>query len=128
MENGRAQDAEIFAVERRFYGAMEAADANTLDSLMAPQCLYFHSFGSQDSKSSYLQKVRAGHFRYRDLQFTQQSVMRRGNVAIVAGTLSGMVSSDGLQRRLDNVRISVWERAEARWQLLTFQPTPRLDR
>lgn len=122
------QGGNFLEVEQQFYRAMEAGDADTLDKMMTDECVYLHSFGSQDGKASYLQKVRGGHFRYRGLEFTQQRVMHRGNLVIVVGTMSGAVSVQGLERKLDNVRISVWENMQGQWKLLTFQPTPWLDK
>lgn len=126
---GRSTAADdFFEVEQRFYAAMQASDADALEAMMSDECVYIHSFGSQDSKASYLKKLRDGHFTYRGIEFTQQHVLRRGPVTVVVGTMTGIVSVQGMVRKLNNVRTSVWERVAGDWKLLAFQPTPWLDR
>lgn len=116
------------SLEASFYDAMQRNDATALGQLMDDECIYLHSFGSRDSKASYLEKVRAGHFVYRDIKFTQDKILRRGDVAIIIGTMSGVVTANGFERVLNNVRTSVWVKGAVDWQLLSFQPTPWLDR
>jgi uncharacterized protein (TIGR02246 family) len=116
------------AVETAFYAAMQSNDAEAMGRLMAPDCVYIHSFGNRDSKDTYLDRVRNGFFVYHRIDFTQDRILERGDVVIIVGTMSGTVTAGGVERRLNNVRTSVWSREKDRWKLALFQPTPWLDR
>lgn len=119
---------EIEEIETAFYGAMQRGDADAMAGLMADDCVYIHSFGSRDDKACYLDRVRDGFFVYRRVEATRDRIVIRGDVAIVLGTMTGVVTAGGVERRLNNVRSSVWVREDGGWKLSLFQPTPWLDR
>ncbi len=56
---------ELREIETAFYGAMQRGDADAMAQLMADDCTYIHSFGSRDTRDSYIERVRAGFFVYR---------------------------------------------------------------
>lgn len=119
----------IKAADTAFFAAMQACDAEAMAPMMAPDCVYLHSFGTRDTKDSYLDKVRTGGLVYHRVEVTQDTVLVRGDVATVVGTMSGTVTAGGVDRRLMNIRSSVWARGDdGAWQLVLFQPTPWLDR
>jgi uncharacterized protein (TIGR02246 family) len=118
---------EIKEIEAAFFGAMQANDPDTMETLMAEDCIYIHSFGSKDTKQSYLRAVRDRKFDYRTVNAEQETIVMRGDVAVVTGTMIGEVIAGGEKRRLNNVRSSVWAKQGGDWKLVLFQPTPRLD-
>ncbi len=118
---------ELKQVEDAFFGAMQRNDPDTMETMMAEDCVYFHSFGSRDTKESYLQAVRDRKFDYQTVKAEQHSIARRGDVAVVTGTMVGEVIAGGETRRLNNVRSSVWAKENGNWKLVLFHPTPRLD-
>lgn len=119
---------DLKEIETAFYGAMQRGDAEAMADLMAEDCLYIHSFGTRDTKASYLDRVRDGFFVYHRVDTTQDRIILRGDVAIVTGTMTGVVTAGGIERRLNNVRTSVWAKEGGGWKLALFQPTPWLDR
>lgn len=119
---------EIKALDTAFFAAMERCDAEAMAPMMADDCSYLHSFGTRDSKESYLAKVRSGVLRYHRVAVTQDDVLLRGEVAMIVGTMIGTVTAGGTDRRLMNLRSTIWARDNGRWQLVLFQPTPWLDR
>ena len=119
---------ELREIETAFYGAMQRGDADAMAQLMADDCTYIHSFGSRDTRDSYIERVRSGFFVYQRVDFTQDKIVMRGDVAIIVGTMTGMVTAGGVERRLNNVRPSVWSKEGGGWKLVLFQPTPWLDR
>lgn len=119
---------ELKRIETAFYSAMQSGDADAMAELMAEDCVYIHSFGTRDSKTSYLERVRKGFFVYQRVDVTQDKIIARGDVAIVVGMMTGVVTAGGVERRLNNVRSSVWSREDGSWKLVLFQPTPWLDR
>lgn len=119
---------DLKGIESAFYGAMQRGDASAMAELMAEDCIYIHSFGTRDSKASYLDRVRNGFFVYHRVEVSQDRIVMRGNVAIVVGTMTGVVTAGGVERRLNNIRTSVWAQEAGGWRLVLFQPTPWLDR
>ena len=115
-------------LEGTFYRAMLESDADTIEKMMDDDCVYTHSFGARDTKASYLRKVREGFFTYHKIDFTQDHVFERGGTATIVGTMSGVVTAGGVDRRLINRRTSVWAKSGEDWKLISFQPTPWLDR
>jgi ketosteroid isomerase-like protein len=119
---------DVARIDAAFFEAMQCCDADSMGALMAEDCVYIHSFGTRDSKPSYLEKVRGGFFVYHRVDVTRERIITRGDVAVVVGTMSGTVTAGGVDRRLNNVRSSVWAREGDGWKLVLFQPTPWLDR
>lgn len=119
---------EIKSRDTAFFAAMQRCDAEAMGPMMAEDCVYLHSFGTRDGKESYLAKVRSGALVYTRVEVTQDTILRRGDVAVVVGSMSGSVTAGGVDRRLMNIRSTVWSREGGRWQLVLFQPTPWLDR
>ncbi len=116
------------ALEDAFYGAMQRNDFASMEKMIDEECVYVHSFGARDDKASYLEKVKAGLIIYKKVNFTQDKIFHRGSVAVIIGTMTGVVNTNGLDRALNNARTSVWVESEHGWRLLAFQPTPLLDR
>lgn len=115
---------EVSNVDAAFYEAMQRCDADAMGALMADDCIYIHSFGTRDTRSGYLDKVRDGFLVYHKVDATRDKIIMRGDVAIIVGT----VTAGGVDRRLNNVRTSVWAKDGNGWKLVLFQPTPWLDR
>ncbi len=113
----------ITELEARRYQAMSDADTGTLAGLFAPELVYTHSDASTDSRDSYLEKLRSGHFDYGPLEHPTHSIVVRGDCALVLGDMRGEVIIGGQLRVLNSKALSVWVRAGDGWQLIAFQPT-----
>lgn len=119
---------DLIEAEAAFYAAMRRGDADAMAPFMAEDCVYIHSRGNRDSKQSYLDRVRSGYFVYGSVDVTQEEVVIRGDVVMIIGTMTGVVTAGGAERVLDNIRSSVWVRNGTGWQLALFQATPWLAR
>lgn len=115
---------EILELETRRYAAMRAGDVAALRDLLADDLVYTHSFGDRDSKTSYLDKVAAGVFRYGEIRRSEEQVLIHGDSATVVGRMGADVHVAGTLRRLDNRFLAIWVRQGGRWQFLAYQPTP----
>ncbi|WP_197379436.1 nuclear transport factor 2 family protein [Mycolicibacterium mengxianglii] len=115
----------IRQLEARRYEAMRESDVDVLDRLLSANLIYSHSFGDRDSKSSYLDKVRRGFFRYEQVSNAEDSIVVVNRTALVAGTMSAVVTVDGFRRTLNNASLAVWSQdPEGAWLLVAYQPTP----
>jgi ketosteroid isomerase-like protein len=113
----------ISALEARRYQAMTEADLATLSELLSPDLVYTHSDASWDSKQSYLDRVATGYFDYGPLTHPEDSIVVRGDCAIVIGDMRGEVRIDGSTRVLNSRSLAVWVRENGDWALLAYQPT-----
>lgn len=117
--------ALIRQLEERRYAAMRQADVDVLDDLLSAHLIYSHSFGDRDSKSSYLDKVRRGVFRYEQVSHVEESIVVVNKTALVAGTMSAIATVNGSRRTLNNASLAVWSQdREGAWLLVAYQPTP----
>lgn len=114
----------IRTLEQARYDAMITADTAALDELLAPELIYTHSNGERDSKSSYLDRVRAAHFVYHSISHSVEDVIVYPQAAVVTGIMRADVTVAGQRRQLNNNNLAVWTRSERRWCLSAYQPTP----
>jgi len=119
-ENAAKQISEL---EARRYRAMTDGDIGTLSELLAADVVYTHSDATSDSKQSYLDRVASGYFDYGPIAHPEDSIVVRGDCAIVIGDMRGEVRIDGQTRVLNSRSLAVWVRDNGNWALLAFQPT-----
>ncbi|PSS60589.1 DUF4440 domain-containing protein [Ensifer sp. NM-2] len=119
---------EIRTVEARRYAAMLAGDVRELAEVLDDDLTYIHSDGSSDSRDSYLAKVTAGHFVYRQIEAPVERVNAFDDTAIITGRMLAEVVVAGETRRLANASLAVYRRRGAVWRLVAFQPTPLITR
>jgi ketosteroid isomerase-like protein len=77
--------APIVAADERRRAALNANDADALAPLLSEELVYIHSNGLVDGKQSYIDRVRAGPGRYRNLTVKDFKVRRNGSTAISDG-------------------------------------------
>jgi ketosteroid isomerase-like protein len=77
--------APIVAADERRRAIMNANDADSLGALLSEDLVYIHSNGLVDGKQSYIDRVRAGPGRYRNLTVKDFRVRRNGSTAICDG-------------------------------------------
>ena len=111
-------------LEARRLAAMRAGDAEALAALLDDDLSYTHSFGDRDGKASYLDRLRAGFFRYHELRSVTEQVIRRGDVLVLVGTMWARETVNGQDRIIDNACTSVWAMRDGAWRFLSFAPTP----
>ncbi|MDI6028588.1 nuclear transport factor 2 family protein [Corticibacterium sp. UT-5YL-CI-8] len=114
----------VIAAEDARYAAMLAGDAVTLERLLDKDLVYTHSDGSRDTFATYLEKVSARHFVYRDVKAPPESVLIVGDCAILTGTMIADVTVAGQIRNLRNSYLAVYRMLDDSWRLLAYQPTP----
>jgi hypothetical protein len=114
----------VMDAERRRCAAMMANDANALNTLIDERLRFSHATGSIDDKAAYLAKVATGRITYLSIDWSEQSVMSFGHIALLTGRMTSQVRVEGTEKRLDNRVLAVWINDESMWRLIAFQPTP----
>lgn len=120
-----ANDSELARrLEAKRAAVMQSGDADALEQMFDDELVYTHSFGNRDSKSDYMAKFRDGFFNYHELRCETDSVVRRGDVLIVTGSMWARATVGGEERIIDNMATMVWAQQAGEWKFLSFAPTP----
>ena len=111
-------------LEDQRFKAMVDADAATLDKLLADSLVYTHSYGGSDSKSSYLDGIRAKKWQYRKIERPKEDIQIHGDCAVVTGQVRIELLSEGKPKTLNSAYTNVWIKAAKGWQMVAWQSTP----
>jgi ketosteroid isomerase-like protein len=113
----------IHELENRRYQAMCAADANTLDELLADSLVYTHSTAAADSKASYLQGVRDKKWNYRKIDRPIEDIQVHGDCAVVTGQVRIDIVVQGTPKIMNSRYTNVWVKGKKGWQMVAWQST-----
>ena len=97
----------IRKLEDQRYAAMCAADAATLEKLLADSMVYTHSYGGSDSKASYLDGIRSKKWQYRKIERPVENIQLHGDCALVTGRVKIELLSDGKPTTLNSAYTNV---------------------
>jgi ketosteroid isomerase-like protein len=114
----------IKQLEDQRYAAMCAADAATLDKLLADSLVYTHSYGGSDSKASYMEGIRAKKWIYRKIERPKENFQVHGDCVIVTGQVRIELLSEGKPKTLNSAYTDVWIKGAKGWQMVAWQSTP----
>ena len=114
--------AEVHASEDRRYAAMVAADAGTLEQVLADDMIYTHSNSSVDTKASLIELIRSGRSVYRRIERPEEKIRIYGQSAVVTG--QARIELGGDSPRTLNLRYTnVWVKNPGGWQMVAWQST-----
>ena len=104
--------------------AMVAGDVVALGDYLAEDLSWTHSSGKTDSKESFLAVMASGSTVYHSLDVRDTKVRIFGDIFVLEGVVFGDVTKDGLDRKLVNRFITVWQQREHDvFQLQAWQST-----
>jgi len=116
--------ALIHELEERRYAAMIAGDIAALEALLSDRLAYTHSNAEIDTKQSYLEKVKSGHFDYKEITRPKEEIVVNGDTALVVGRMvARLILDHKTERHLDNLSLAVWSKESGGWKLMAYQPT-----
>ncbi|MNF59381.1 hypothetical protein D3C85_1249730 [compost metagenome] len=121
LEQHIKQHIEALEVRRR--QAMIDFDMDFLEGIYTSDLTYSHSDGKSDSKSGYLQGMRAGIWHYRSFDSQQERMRMVGTCAVITGLIDMDVIIRGEPMLLNSRYISVWREGDAGWQMMAWQST-----
>ena len=126
LAQSQSTSAEVLAVEKSRTVALEHADVEALDKLLADDLTYVHSTGKVDTKASFLQAVRLGDLRYLSWEPKDLQVRLLGNSAVLTGTYHVKALDQRMQGEpleLDVIILSVYAKRGGHWQQVAWQST-----
>jgi hypothetical protein len=118
---GDSVEQEIMRVETKRIDAMVALDLAALDPILADDLTYSHSSGRTDTKASFLELVRSGH--YLGVDFVKRDIVAFGNAAIVRGLAQMRVNHDGENLSYPILFLEAYALRGSNWKLVAWQAT-----
>lgn len=116
---------DIRRYEDQRYEAMVTADVEALDRLLDSALVYTHSNGLVDTKKSYIEGVQSKNFDYREIARTEETILTRGDHALVFNRCRMDIRLGGTPKVLDNRVLAVWSKGEDdRWRFVAVHSTP----
>ena len=104
--------------------AMVSGDVVALGDYLADDLSWTHSSGKTDSKESFLAAMASGTTVYHSLDVRDTQVRIFGDIFVLEGVVFGDVTKDGLDKKLVNRFITVWQKRERDvFQLQAWQST-----
>ncbi|MFP6804518.1 MAG: nuclear transport factor 2 family protein [Pseudomonadales bacterium] len=104
--------------------AMVSGDVVALGDYLADDLSWTHSSGKTDSKESFLAGMASGTTVYHSLDVRDTQVRIFGDIFVLEGVVFGDVTKDGLDKKLVNRFITVWQKRERDvFQLQAWQST-----
>lgn len=119
-----ATEVELLRLDEERSRAMLAADAATLERLMADEIVYTHSSGRLDSKRSFITSLTGGAVKYRRIDRKEAKATLRDGFAVLTGAVEIDVETGGRLLNLNLRFLNVWERTPKGWQQIAWQSTP----
>jgi hypothetical protein len=111
----------ILGLEAERIAAMVGRDLDTLEPLLADDLSYAHSSGRRDTKASFLELVRSGH--YLGVDFPERDVVLCGDAVIVRGRAQMQVSHGADPLSYPILFLETYALRGERWQLVAWQAT-----
>ena len=118
-----ARAAEVKAVEVARFASTVAGDSKAVDKVLADDLEYCHSSGMCETKTEYMQMMTSGKRKYVALVPTVQSVRMFAEVALVSGTATVTVITDGKTQDLHIGYTDVYVWRDKRWQMTSWRST-----
>ena len=120
-DDGRA--AAVKAVEVARFASTVAGDSKAVDKVLADDLEYCHSSGMCETKTEYMQMMTSGKRKYVSAVPTVNSVRLFAEVALVSGTATVSVITDGKSQDFHIGYSDVYVWRDKRWQMTSWRST-----
>ena len=116
-------EAEALAAEQARYAAQMSNDFAAMERMFGDDLVYIHSSTVVDTKASFIESMRSGTVKYRNMKRGDVKVRTFGSVAIITGRGVFEVTARGQDLRLDLLFTVVWAKRDGRPQFVSWQAT-----
>ena len=114
----------VQALEAARFKAIVDGRWDDFAAICHPELRYTHATGVVDSRATYLDKLRSGHYDYRYIDHTVEHTSTQGATVLLWGTMTAELRAGAQSKRIDNRTLTVWVLHDDQWLLLAQQPTP----
>ena len=119
----RAVDT-VRALEAARFRAIVDGRWDDFAAICHPELRYTHATGVVDTRTSYLDKLRSGHYDYHYIEHTVEHTHDQAGAVLLWGTMTAGLRAGAQTKTIDNRTLTVWVRQADHWLLLAQQPTP----
>ena len=117
-----AVEKDIANVVHLLMTAIEEADGNKLDLLVANELVYGHSSGKVQNKSEFIEEILSRRpFAYLNIQMEGQTIKVANETAVVRHTFIATVMQGDSISDLKLGNMLIWQRQNNAWKLLARQ-------
>jgi len=121
---GRNTEEDPLAADRRFFGALLAADVNALGDLLADDFLLIDVLqGGEIPRQALLEAVASGFVRFEAITVIESRERRYGGTAIVTGRTEMRGQGGGQSWSARSRYTHVFVEQRGRWMLVSAQGT-----
>jgi ketosteroid isomerase-like protein len=115
---------EALAAEHARYAAQTANDFPAMERLFGDDLVYNHSSAASDDKARYIDAMRSGRTRYREMKPGGDTKTRTyGCLAIITGTAVYEVTAGGQDRTVPLRYTAIWAKRASGPQFVSWQST-----
>lgn len=118
---------EALQAEDARYAAQMTNDFAAMERLFGSDLTYIHSSTVVDTKASFIESMRSGAVRYRNMRRGDVKVRCYGCLAIITGQGSFDVTVRGENRTLNLLFHAIWAKRAAGPQFVSWQATRLAD-
>jgi hypothetical protein len=116
-------EAEALAAEQARYAAQMNNDFAAMQRMFGDDLVYIHSSTVVDTKASFIESMRSGAVKYRNMTRGEVKVRTFGSVAIITGSGVFEVTARGQDLRLDLLFTVAWAKRGGVPQFVSWQAT-----
>ena len=116
-------EAAVLVREEGRLQAMVKADLAALEDVLADDLSYIHSSGSADNKREFIEAIRTGRLKYKQLDREGVAVRVYGDVAVVTGRGRFQVRSGENDLDVRLVFTDVYVKRGGKWRMVAWQST-----
>lgn len=114
-------ETKLAALEKQRFAALVSNDYQFLDKVLAEDLVYCHSNGRVDTKATFVQALKDKKTIYQDMTSEELKVRIYGKTAIITGTCSAKILSNGQQINTQFLYTDVYVKRKLGWQMVTWQ-------
>jgi hypothetical protein len=113
----------VKAAELQRFEAATKNDLETLGKLLSDDLTYTHSTGILESKTVFLESLKSGKLQFKKIEPADLQVRVFGATAVINGTATLAVVSDGQPKDVHIRFTDVWVSGKSGWQMVAWQST-----
>jgi len=117
----RNDEQQILALHEAGDSALMSADLDALAQIFADDYVQYNESGKAFTKQEVLNNFRTGAIRYPSIVSTGRQIRLFGDTAVVHGTESDEVESDGKRFSVRYVYLDVLRKHNGEWKLVASQ-------
>jgi ketosteroid isomerase-like protein len=112
-----APEADILSLEKKFWDAIQAKDAEAASAMMGDRCIVAGAQGVAGiDKATFARMTREGKWTLHDYELRDVTVVSPGpDIAVIGYKVSEKITMDGKEMMLEAADTSVWCRQDGKW-------------